>query len=506
LELLAEVYGEVAVSLQESPERAVVLACEQLRQALDELHDLPLELAMRVPAASALLMAVNAVQQTHVAPPADPEAIEMVGWLDLPWDDAPAMVVTCFNEGIVPQASAADMFLPNRLRSELGIDDNRRRYARDAYGLQLLVSSRPWLRVVLGRRSGLGDPLKPSRLLFACEDEIIAARCQRFFDPAVLTEVVPCELSASRAESALVVPRPLPLSTPLGALAVTGFRTYLNCPYQFYLEHVLRLRKAKDDLPELDAGAFGDLAHEVLAAFGTEAEPREAVEAEPIAEFLVDTLRRLAARRFGRRPRVAIQVQLRQLETRLRAFARHQAAWRDAGWQILHVEQEHEGVPLVVDGEPFYLKGKIDRIDYNNRDAQPRYAILDYKTSAVAKTPEKAHRKKIGGRWKWVELQLPLYELIAQAFQLPGPFCFGYVCLPDDPQATAIELADWTATDLQEARGVATEVIRRIRRQEFWPPSSEKSSFGGFPRDVAPICQDGVFLRRLAAPPREVSV
>ena len=42
-------------------------------------------------------------------------AIELLGWLELPLHDAPALLVTSFNEGFVPKSVQGDKFLPNQL-------------------------------------------------------------------------------------------------------------------------------------------------------------------------------------------------------------------------------------------------------------------------------------------------------------------------------------------------------------------------------------------------------
>ena len=97
-------------------------------------------------------------------------------------DDAPALVVSGFNEGRVPASLNSDVFLPNQLRRALGIEDNDRRYARDAYALSVLAASREELRLIAGRRSGEGEPMLPSRLLFTCDEPAMANRVVTFFD------------------------------------------------------------------------------------------------------------------------------------------------------------------------------------------------------------------------------------------------------------------------------------------------------------------------------------
>ena len=115
--------------------------------------------------------ASQAIEQLlkQVADHADPISacaagqIELLGWLELPLDRAPALVATSFNEGCVPTSVNSDLFLPNALRQQLGLLDNRRRYARDAYALSVLLASRQELTLdcrpaVGGRRSADSQP------------------------------------------------------------------------------------------------------------------------------------------------------------------------------------------------------------------------------------------------------------------------------------------------------------------------------------------------------------
>src|SRR5690606_26240689 len=113
----------------------------------------------------------------------DRDAVELLGWLELRLDDAPVAVITGFNEPFLPESVNAHPFLPNSLRERLGLVGNSRRFARDAYELTALVHSRERLRVIAGRRSATGDPLRPSRLAFAVEGETLARRVEQFYAP-----------------------------------------------------------------------------------------------------------------------------------------------------------------------------------------------------------------------------------------------------------------------------------------------------------------------------------
>src|SRR5690606_26051835 len=69
-------------------------------------------------------------------------AVELLGWLELLWEDAPHLVVAGFNDGRVPEAVVGDPFLPESLRGRLGLKTNAERFARDAYVLQAIAQCR----------------------------------------------------------------------------------------------------------------------------------------------------------------------------------------------------------------------------------------------------------------------------------------------------------------------------------------------------------------------------
>ncbi|MDZ7618841.1 MAG: hypothetical protein U1E05_17690 [Patescibacteria group bacterium] len=239
LELLAAVFGRKPLNRRREPERSVLMACEMIRDAARENADIPRRLADEVAgpmtAAEATGIMLEQVDGARISATLERGAIEMLGWLDLPLDDAPALIVTGFNEGSVPDSANSDMFLPNQLRRALGVMDNDRRYARDAYALSVLAASRERLALVVGRRSAAGDPLAPSRLLFACDAETIARRANRFFGepPAAHKLVLPGAIRAGRRETAIPVPMPEPLARPVTSMRVTEFRDYLECHYLY---------------------------------------------------------------------------------------------------------------------------------------------------------------------------------------------------------------------------------------------------------------------------------
>jgi len=272
-------------------------------------------------------------------------------------------------------------------------------------------------------------------------------------------------------------------------MSVTSFKTYLACPYRFYLSRVLKLCRIDDDAVELDGAGFGNLAHTVLERFGR-SDARDATDADTLERELNHLLNELAADRFGDHPGAVLTVQMEQLRLRLQALARWQADWVAQGWCIEHAELSFTDRPgqLDVDGTPMLLAGRIDRIDVNTQTGQRM--ILDYKTSDSGESPEKTHRKRSG---EWIDLQLPLYRHLARALGIDEPVGLGYIVLPKNAVNVGLSSAEWTDTDLRDADETARNVVRHVRDQQFWPPTDPPPAYS---EEFAAICMDGVFGRK----------
>lgn len=452
-------------------------ALDALRELLEELADVHerTSRALRLTAGDALALLLRAASPIAVAPPPHDDALELLGPLELLLDDAPRLVITGFHEGSLPAVSRAGRLLPDGLRRALGLPDAKARLAREACILSTLLRSRDTF-LVTGRVTARNDPLLPSRLAFHGEDEAVVERVRHLLRARAL---VPAPHGGSAAPPR-ALPR-IPAPTPVTAMSITSFRTYLRSPYQFYLERVARAQPGEREL-ELSPLQFGNLGHEVLQLFGT-SDLRDSADADAIAARLRAILHDLVERRYGDEARAAVAIQVMQLGQRLDLVAKAQAVWRGAGWRIEHVEWAPEGgsVPFVVDGEPIALRGRVDRIDVHERSGQR--AILDYKTGNSVPDPDKAHRKQ----GDWIDLQLPLYTELVRPLAPQGELVLGYVALPSEAKHVGFKLAGWTPAELAEARGVAERVVRDVRAGRFF----ELGDFRAFDPIVSAIAGEG---------------
>ncbi|MEM1450940.1 MAG: PD-(D/E)XK nuclease family protein [Planctomycetota bacterium] len=488
-ELLARVYdGHPALAAAPPGEekrrdsgRALATALELASDALDALAGVPPAMGGEVTPAAGIGLALRTAGAlgSIASPPAgdDEPVVELLGWLELLLDDAPHLVVTGFNEARVPESTDGDPFLPDRVRTLLGIEDEARRVARDAYTTQALLASRERVDFVSGRRTRDGDPLFPSRLAFFQSSDAVVERIDHAVEPLSFAPV-------EREERVAFGDVP-PIDTDPVApetFSVTSFRQYLESPLLFHLRRVRRLEPVDDRAGELDAARFGTLTHAVLEAFGKSA-LCDSTDAGEIRSFVLDRLRRERQKRFADEPMPALSLQLRQLELRLSSFADWQAERAAEGWRIKEVEWEPQsdatGAPrgcaeLSMPGEepPAWIRGTIDRIEQNVETG--RWAVLDYKTSRVAKDPEKVHRRVTKTEVVWKDLQLPLYSFMAEPLVGKGVVPdLGYVALTGDGTGVRCRLVGppsddgvgtgWDLATVEDALERARQIVRDVR-------------------------------------------
>jgi ATP-dependent helicase/nuclease subunit B len=417
-------------------------------------------------------------------------ALELQGWLELLFEDAPHLVVAGCNDGRVPEAVAGDVFLPEALRVQLGLKSNEARFARDAYLLQALAASRPRLDLLYGKYSEQGEALRPSRLLLRCADAELPARVALLF-----REPPPPAANPPWRRAWKLAP---PRGAAGGRIGVTALKAWLACPFRFYLRHGLKMEPVDPAKDEMDAFDFGRLCHGALEAMGREQALRDCVDAEALEKFLLGALEREAEARYGRQPALPLIVQLESARQRLARAAAVQARERAAGWVTVEVERPFE---IALGG--LTVSGRIDRIDRHAETGAVR--VLDYKTSDNPVSPREAHLRSIskhetpppwlaavvdGKAQAWADLQLPLYRHALEAGYGPAVVA-AYFNLPKAVGGTSVAPWDGLTPELQgSARGAAEAVCAAIAAGEFWPPAELKGREAERD-DFAPLFQRG---------------
>ena len=418
----------------------------------------------------------------------DDALVDLEGWLELPWNNAPLLIVTGMNDGIVPESRLSDPFLPDSLRVALGLRNDDSRFARDIYLMASLLECRRGhgrVYLVVGKTAQNGEPLKPSRLLFRCSDGELRERAELLFGEAP-------QLRESQPSTISFRLRPeVPDEAGLTRLSVTAFRAYLACPFRFYLQHVLKMDELDDSKTELDAMDFGNLVHNALQQMSRDGSAGRSDDEVRVADFLCEQADKWVRGRFGRQPPLQVLIQLDAAKQRLGRAAREHTALVREGWETVASESRYE-----TEFSGMTISGIIDRVDRHKRSGNVR--IIDYKTSDSGSAPVKTHlawpgddtpefaRVTVDGKAMcWTDLQLPLYRLLlAGAMDLPAGVQLGYFNLPKAISETGLSLWGEFPDVLREsAEACADGVISAVRAGRFWPPAG-KVAFDQFERIV----------------------
>ncbi|HMN96871.1 MAG TPA: PD-(D/E)XK nuclease family protein [Phycisphaerales bacterium] len=474
------------------------LADEAIDAVVEELGEwgaLDARIAPRLGPVGALRLLARRLGRRALPAPTRRGEVEALGLLELHPDDAPAVILLGLHEGAVPRARTSDPFLPGALRSRLGLADDDFGARRDRYLLAALRRGRRSLRAIVARRSASGDPLLASRLLLEIPRAQQPRRLRHLAGAGARRFDVPSGLAAPAPRSRFVVPSAPSGPVTLDRIAVTAFRAYLACPFRYWLERHLRLKRVDPVRDQLDAAEFGTVAHAALARWGTDSLLRDSTDGAAIAAALGDALDDEVRRAFPGGAPVAALVQAARLRQRFDAFAAFQAAHRSMGWRIERIEWDlPETASLEIPGQaPVRITGRIDRIDRHERTGE--LLLIDYKTADLPRMPEAVHRRAIaapgagGPQKEWIDLQLPLYGHLAAKLLAARPDAqpdvqpgarpdvqpdaralapqLAYMLLPRDASATRLAEAAWSDDERSEAIERAQRVVAKIRAGEF---------------------------------------
>lgn len=434
--------------------------------------------------------------------PDSADAIRTEGWLELAWSPADRLALVGLHEGKVPDSIVGHPFLPDKLRTALGLVSNADRMARDSWLLQeLLAAHAPHaVKVYVARTNGAGDICRPSRLLYLCSDCALVTRVEKLFGD------LPEERVDKRRQVDWMMRLPDALA-PVDHYSVSAIDTYVKCPFTYLLQNGLKM-KPYADKQELEANDFGILAHAVLEDYARRQIERgddQLTDAGEIRRLLCEEIYPNVRAKYGRTT-LNIDLQLRALEGRLAIFAERQAKRAQDGWRIRMAEQE---IPkdLGIPGLGFCIHGFIDRVDENiNPGVTPSWCVIDYKTwnenslvghvHTSAKNSEKNRRQQAlacqlgfplfrvaqGKRseeaaknQRILSVQLPVYGKALAALRPEIPFAdigYGYFVLSEKDESSGF--VDLPPTVVAPSLETAKRAVGLIRQNVFWPPGPDQ--------------------------------
>ncbi len=310
------------------------------------------------------------------------------------------VILASLNEGTWPKDAETDPWMSRPQRAEFGLPAHSRAIGQNAHDVAMQLLSAPEILLTRARKVE-GTPTVPSRwlvristLLGAKTPEIFAdMNSAEYFAAARGILEKPADISA------ICAPAPVP---PLAArprkLRVTAIDTWLRDPYALYAQYILQLKRLDALDREPNSADFGSIIHKALEDF-TLKFPRELPE-DIVGELLNSG--RVAFAEFMDRPAAECLwwprfVSMAQWLAPLEKIRREKSA---------QVYSEVKGKwEFMVDGKPFALSTRIDRLEQIATSEHNEYIMADYKTGVI---PTKNERER------GLANQLPLEALIVQ--------------------------------------------------------------------------------------------
>lgn len=443
---------------------------------------------------------VNAAAKLDFYPEHALNAVEITGFLDLPFRNAERIILCGMNEGILPESIRPTNFLNDTKRKILGLPDNAQRFARDCFYLYTILKDAPRSEFIVCKTDEKGAPLRASTLFFA-GSEHLEQRAKILFSPPP----VPTENASGKKYRHFTIEPDLSLAfgNPENPeqiqLSVTSFRGLLDpkTVLDTFFERSMKLSCNDYETNELDPMAFGTVCHAALEHFDLNScnSEDEAVDA------LTANFSRELTKKCGSPLPPAIQVQKEMSLRRIAHTAKQLFAEKDH-FDLLKQEWDLNGGNGIIFHD-MLIKGKIDRIEISKDRTTLR--LIDFKTSDKGKTPEETHYKKTDARF--LDLQLPLYRLLLPLDETfwkdvgidPEKVKFecGYFNIPKAVTETGYKM--WQNMDLllDQAERTVDQIrewilndIRKARIADFTPDAN--SNFKEFYRPDPPTALAGI--------------
>lgn len=351
--------------------------------------------------------------------------LQLMGLLEARNLDFKTFYMVGVNEGILPAAKNYNSFIPYNIRKECGLPDDLEKQAVYAYHFyrQLQGTEKVYFIYNTNGNDAGGEP---SRFLLQLKHELSARnpRVSIFEETfANITEpsTPPRMLMVNKSDEVMeLLMQKLQPESDSKALAPTSLSALIQCPFKFYLKHLLRIEDNSAE-EETQSNTIGSVVHQTLQSLyadfcGT------VITSTLFAEAIKPTLNRKQEEAIHRSfaqglPDVGYNYLNklninRLLENLLRyeaqEFAKHNIS-------MVGVEQLLS-TTLEVDGVSCRISGTADRIDCYDGV----FRIIDYKTGEVKESDVKVPKK--------VET---LRDIPEKAMQL---MIYKYLYLKNNPQ------------------------------------------------------------------------
>lgn len=299
--------------------------------------------------------------------------------------------------------------------------------------------------------------------------------------------------------------------------SVNQLETWLSCPFNFYVNRILRLEES--EAPDTAVGPLirGGIMHAVLQEFhqqfaGLHIRDIGLPRAYEVMESLVETAFEKQDWSDCAAPRGAVLAEKLHMQSRMKRYLRVEFAQeKEQGWKPLHFEvgfgraakadeaEPSNPQPFIMQREngPVRFTGIIDRIDRDGSQAR----LIDYKSGGVPGS---------GDITRGDNIQLSVYAEAVEQHLIPGSQCtearYLSVGKTDRREALGIGEKRWNwPTRVENMHAAIDRAVEGIR-SAYFPPERAGSSCFGCGHARACRHEDARIARKLGSPEEEESL
>ncbi|MBR2723488.1 MAG: PD-(D/E)XK nuclease family protein [Lentisphaeria bacterium] len=436
-------------------------------------------------------------------------ALTFSGFLDLIWYENNSLIIGGITEESFASASQEDMFFPENIRCQLKWSSAYSRFGADIHRFRQLLNQydKTNLLITHSAADAEGTLTTLPRLFFNVDDEKLLKHCDLLFKNKLAQPTA----ANNPEDNTKFICEPAFTDYMPQRISVTSFKTYIECPYTFYLEKIRSCSKLEDKSIELNATQLGNLLHAVFEKYGTLYADSLPAEKE-LSLFLHSELDKSFISQIGNTVNNLTVMQNEVMHSSIdgflhveyqyrTSFASHKIHAVEHKIDILYgelydrIQQKWNNLLPEIDDElrNIRLVGKIDRMDIAEDENGSIFCrITDYKTSGEGKKPSEAHFKTgisehLDGEIMlaaapnkyFADMQLIIYNLLAETFRSELKIAenaviqCGYFNLPKDTEQTKIELFyELDGQVLQNGAKALHYLMQKIFIDKyFWPPS-----------------------------------
>ncbi|MDD4970938.1 MAG: PD-(D/E)XK nuclease family protein [Paludibacter sp.] len=234
-----------------------------INRMADIMKDKPVEVDMNIDTLVRLTRQLTSgITIPFVGEPLD--GLQVMGVLETRGLDFENLIITSFNEGVFPQKSSTNSFIPYNLRQGFELPTTEHQDAITAYNFYRLIHRASNIYFLYDSRTEGMQTGEVSRFMH---------QLHYHYGVKVQKKTISFDIGFDNAQPIQIEKTPAVMDKLLRftsqeekspSLSASSINTYIDCPLQFYLTKVEDVEQADEVLETVEANMFGTLFHAVM--------------------------------------------------------------------------------------------------------------------------------------------------------------------------------------------------------------------------------------------------